>query len=100
MVFAEALSEYLIDGLSEALARAEEPAPPIPLAVDRYVALSAMQKAIRRGHEGLALRAATNLMIGGPHCSCSEIVVQPQPSSSSLSGERSVTHKQRLRHPQ
>ena len=31
MVFAEALTEYLIDGLSEALAQAEEPAPPVPL---------------------------------------------------------------------
>ncbi len=67
MVFAEALTEYLIDGLSEALAKAEEPAPPIPLIADRYVALSALQKAIRRGHQELALRAAMNLMIGGPH---------------------------------
>ncbi len=67
MVFAEALTEYLIDGLSEALAKAEEPAPPVPLIADRYVALSAMQKAIRRGHEELALRAAANLIIGGPH---------------------------------
>ncbi len=67
MVFAEALTEYLIDGLSEALAKADEPAPPVPLAVDRYIALSALQKAIRRGHEDLALRAAMNLMIGGPH---------------------------------
>ncbi len=67
MVFAEALSEYLIDGLSEALAKVEEPTPPIPLAADRYIALSALQKAIRRGEEELALRAAMNLMIGGPH---------------------------------
>ena len=67
MVFAEALTEYLIDGLSEALAKAEEPTPPIPLAADRYIALSALQKAIRRGHEELALRATMNLMIGGPH---------------------------------
>ena len=67
MVFAEALTEYLINGLSEALAKAEEPTPPIPLAADRYIALSALQKAIRRGEEELALRAAMNLMIGGPH---------------------------------
>ncbi len=67
MAFAAALSEYLIDGLSEALAKAEEPAPPIPLVADRYIALSALQKAIRRGEEELALRAAMNLMIGGPH---------------------------------
>ncbi len=67
MVFAEALTEYLINGLSEALAKAEEPTPPIPLAADRYIALSALQKAIRRGHEELALRATMNLMIGGPH---------------------------------
>ncbi len=67
MVFAEALTEYLINGLSEALAKAEEPARPIPLIADRYVALSALQKAIRRGHQELALRAAMNLMIGGPH---------------------------------
>jgi hypothetical protein len=43
------------------------PTPPIPLVADRYVALSALQKAIRRGYEDLALRAAMNLMIGGPH---------------------------------
>ncbi len=67
MVFNEALTEYLIDGLSEALAGVDEPTPPVPLAADRYVALSAMQKAIRRGDENLALRAAMNLMIGGPH---------------------------------
>ena len=58
MVFAEALTEYLIDGLGEALAKVETPAPPIPLAVDRYIAMSALQKAIRRGDENLALRAA------------------------------------------
>jgi len=67
MVFAEALNEYLIDGLSEAIAKAEEATPPVPLAADRYIALSALQKAIRRGEEELALRAAMNLMIGGPH---------------------------------
>ncbi len=67
MVFAEAINEYLVTDLEEALAQAEEPTPPIPLAADRYVALSAMQKAIRRGHEDLALRAAMNLMVGGPH---------------------------------
>ena len=67
MVFNEALTEYLIDGLSEALAGADTPTPPVPLAADRYVALSAMQKAIRRGDEDLALRAAMNLMVGGPH---------------------------------
>jgi len=67
MVFNEALTEYLIDGLSEALAGVDEPTPPVPLAADRYVALSAMQKAIRRGDENLALRAAMNLMVGGPH---------------------------------
>ena len=67
MVFAEALTEYLIDGLSEALAQEDEPTPPVPLVADRYVLLSAMQKSIRRGHENLALRAAANPMIGGPH---------------------------------
>ncbi len=35
MVFNEALTEYLIDGLSEALAEVETPTPPVPLAVDR-----------------------------------------------------------------
>ena len=67
MIFSEALSAYLIDGLSEVLAKADEPTPPVPLAADRYVALSALQKSIRRGHEDLALRSAMNLMIGGPH---------------------------------
>ena len=41
MVFAEALSEYLIDGLSEALAKVDTPTPPIPLVADRYIALRA-----------------------------------------------------------
>jgi hypothetical protein len=67
MVFAEALTEYLIGGLGEALAKVETPAPPIPLATDRYVALSAQQKAVRRGDEDLALRAAMTLRIEGPH---------------------------------
>ena len=67
MVFAEALTEYLIDGLSEALAKADDPTPPIMLAADRYVALSTLQKAIRRGEEALALRAAATLRIEGPH---------------------------------
>ncbi len=64
MVFAEALSEYLTDGLSEGLAKEDEPTPPVPLVADRYVALSTLQKSIRRGHEDLALTAAANLMIG------------------------------------
>ena len=42
MSFAEALTEYLIDGLSEALAKVETPTPPVPLAADRYLALSAL----------------------------------------------------------
>ena len=67
MVFAEALSEYLIDGLSEALSEVDEPTPPVPLVADRYVALSTLQKSIRRGNENLALRSAMTLMIGGPH---------------------------------
>ena len=67
MVFAEALSEYLTDGLSEGLAKEDKPTPPVPLVADRYVALSTLQKSIRRGHQELALRAAMNLMIGGPH---------------------------------
>jgi hypothetical protein len=47
MVFAEALTEYLIDGLSEALAQADEPTPPVPLVADRYIALSAQRKRSR-----------------------------------------------------
>ncbi len=45
MVFAEALTEYLMDGLSEALAKADEPTPPVPLVADRYIALSAPRPA-------------------------------------------------------
>ena len=66
MVFAEALTEYLIDGLADGLAHTDEPTRPIPLAVDRYIALSAFQKAVRRGNEELALRAAATLTINGP----------------------------------
>ena len=44
--------------------------PGLQREVQRFQAkrsLSALQKAIRRGEEDLALRAAMNLMIGGPH---------------------------------
>ncbi len=41
MVFAAALAEYLIDGMSEAIAKADEP---VPLTADRHVALSALKK--------------------------------------------------------
>ncbi len=41
MVFAAALAEYLIDGMSEAIAKVDEP---VPLTADRHVALSALKK--------------------------------------------------------
>ena len=62
MVFNEALTEYLVTGLEEALA-ASEPHPfPEPLTADRYVAMSALQKAIRRGNQPVGLRAALSLL--------------------------------------
>lgn len=66
MVFAEAIAEHLVDGLSEAVAEADEATPPVPLATDRHVALPARQKAIRRGEEAPARRPAITLMTGGP----------------------------------
>ena len=41
MVFAATLAKYLIDGMSEAIAKADEP---VPLTADRHVALSASKK--------------------------------------------------------
>jgi hypothetical protein len=64
MVFAEALSEYLIDGLSEALAQADEPTPPVPLVADRYVALSACRTV--RGRNG----TGANLSLHDPLPGC------------------------------
>jgi replication-associated recombination protein RarA len=46
--------------LATAVARHHPPTPE-PLNVSPYVAMSALQKAIRRGEEGLALRAAATL---------------------------------------
>jgi len=40
--------------------------PPSPIACSRWVAMSLMQKAIRRGREDLALRAAATLLKGTP----------------------------------
>jgi hypothetical protein len=40
--------------------------PPSPLAVSPWVAMSALQKAIRRGREALALRAAATLLRDAP----------------------------------
>jgi hypothetical protein len=62
MVFAEALNEYLITGLEEALAASEPRAFPEALTADRYVAMSALQKAIRRGNQAVGLSAALSLL--------------------------------------
>ena len=64
MVFAEALTEYLITGLSERIAETESYPFPDTLHADRYLAMSALQKAIRRGNEPVALRAALSLLRG------------------------------------
>ena len=64
MVFAEALTEYLITGLSERISETEAHPFPDALNADRYLAMSALQKAIRRGNEPVALRAALSLLRG------------------------------------
>ncbi|HUS95397.1 MAG TPA: hypothetical protein VMX97_01515 [Hyphomicrobiaceae bacterium] len=62
MVFNEALAEYLTTGLEEALASSEPHPFPEPLSADRYVAMSALQKAIRRGNQPIGLSAALSLL--------------------------------------
>lgn len=58
----EALFEYVLIDLAEAIAA--HPAPPIlPLACDRYVARSCLQKAIRRAEPTLAQRALANVFL-------------------------------------
>lgn len=58
----EALFDYMLIGLAGAIAA--HPAPPIqPLACDRYVARSCLQKAIRRAEPVLAQRALANLFL-------------------------------------
>jgi hypothetical protein len=58
----EALFEYVLIDLAEAVAA--HPAPPIlPLACDRYVARSCLQKAIRRAEPVLAQRALANVFL-------------------------------------
>ncbi len=64
MVFAEALTEYLITGLSERISETEAHPFPDALHADRYLAMSALQKAIRRGNEPVAHRATLNLLRG------------------------------------
>ncbi len=66
MVFTAALYEYLAEGLADAV-RQHEPKHPIqPLPIDRYVAMSALQKAVRRGRTDLALRSAATLLETSP----------------------------------
>ncbi len=60
-MFPETLFDFVLEQLAEEVAAA--PVPPVkPLATDTYIARSVMQKAIRRGMTGLALRAASTLM--------------------------------------
>jgi hypothetical protein len=52
--------------LQHAVARQGEPPTPRPMDTSPWVAMSAMQKAIRRGREVLALCAAATLMRDAP----------------------------------
>ena len=52
--------------LRRAVARHGTPPKPDPLQVSPWVAMSLMQKAIRRGREDLALRAAASLLSDAP----------------------------------
>jgi hypothetical protein len=52
--------------LQAAVARQEKPPTPRPMDASPWVAMSAMQKAIRRGREDLALSAAATLLRDAP----------------------------------
>jgi hypothetical protein len=52
--------------LQGAVARQGKPPTPQPMAASPWVAMSAMQKAIRRGREDLALSAAATLLRDAP----------------------------------
>jgi hypothetical protein len=54
------------DDLQRAVAERGEPPTPEPMDASPWVAMSAMQKAIRRGREDLALSAATALLRDAP----------------------------------
>lgn len=66
MVFEHALTEYLVDGLRDALSAPREFPPTTPMPVDQYIAMSALQKAIRRDRPDVALSAAWTLMRANP----------------------------------
>ena len=51
--------------LSDAIAKFQSPIPP-PLRVSPWIAMSALQKAVRRGNEHLAYRAAATLLEAAP----------------------------------
>jgi hypothetical protein len=52
--------------LQGAVARQGKPPPPRPMNASPWVAMSAMQKAIRRGRQDLALSAAATLVCDAP----------------------------------
>jgi replication-associated recombination protein RarA len=54
------------DQLLESVAQHSTPLIPDPLPISPWVAMSLLQKAIRRGEENLALRAAATLLRDAP----------------------------------
>ncbi len=59
--------QHLIENdLRRAVLRCAEPPQPDPMPASPWVAMSLLQKAIRRGREDLALRAAATLLRDGP----------------------------------
>jgi hypothetical protein len=50
------------DQLADAVAERGDPPPAVPLNISLWVAMSLLQKAIRRGHDDLALAAAATLL--------------------------------------
>ena len=65
MVFAEALTEYLIDGLSEALAKADEPTPPAPLQAQLYGRYSPCEVTAPTERDGHTQQRVPRLAKGG-----------------------------------
>jgi replication-associated recombination protein RarA len=57
---------FMRHDLQGAVARQGKPPTPQPMAASPWVAMSAMQKAIRRGREDLALSAAATLLRDAP----------------------------------
>jgi len=60
------IRKLIENDLRAAISRLGPPPEPVPITATPWVAMSLMQKAIRRGREDLALRAAAALLRDSP----------------------------------